>query len=278
MTTERKSNEIHPSKDYYQKNNLALDSWFKIALKDYQELVNNNDFLDIINSFGNDQINLLDIGCGTGVFPKLLDQKIDTNISFLSDLLDISQYCLDECGLAFNKLQHFQTNQIFLSSTEDIKFNIPKSNYYDLIWAIHSFYTVDLDKIKDILKHIRELLKPNGIFLMYQASVDSSYNQLYDFYLDNYKKPHNSKRFLRSEDVQASLDRLKLNYGVVDFDYNHEVDSEDKNLLEIYLKKCILDSSINVLSLFKEKINEYFQSTNKKFIFNQQTKLIIFKK
>lgn len=268
----------NPSEDYYKKTNVALDSWFKIALKDYEELVNNNDFLEIINFFGNNHINLLDIGCGTGVFPALLDKKIETNISFLSDIFDVSQYCLDECSLAFNKLQHFQLNKTFLSSTEKIKANISKTKYYNLIWAIHSFYTVDLDKINEILEHIKELLKPNGIFLMYQASIDSSYNQLYNFYLNNYDKPHDSKRFLISEDVQASLDRLKLNYHVVDFDYNHEVDSEDKELLENYLKKCVLNSSVDVLSLFKEKVKEYFQPQKKKFIFNQKTKLIIVKK
>jgi hypothetical protein len=114
----------NPSEDYYQKTNLDLDSWFKIALKDYEILVNNNDFLEIINSFKNNQINLLDIGCGTGVFPSLLDKKIENNINFSSDLLDVSQYCLDTCSLALSKLQHFQSNEIFLSSTEKIKVNI----------------------------------------------------------------------------------------------------------------------------------------------------------
>lgn len=268
----------NPSKDYYQKNNLDLDSWFKIALKDYKMLVDSNDFLEIINSFKNNQINLLDIGCGTGVFSSLLDKKIENNINFSSDLLDVSQYCLDTCSLTLSKLQHFKSNEIFLSSTENIKVNIPKSNYYDLIWAIHSFYTVDLDEIQNVLKHSWDLLKPNGIFMMYQASVNSSYNELYSFYLDNYIKPHDSKRFLISEDVQASLDTLKLNYRVIDFDYNHEVDSEDQNLLELYLKKCVLNNSIDVLSLFKEKIKECFQPQNKKIIFNQKTKLIIVQK
>ncbi|NEQ62881.1 MAG: class I SAM-dependent methyltransferase, partial [Moorea sp. SIO4A1] len=214
------SDNLNPSQDYYQKSNLDLDSWFKITLIDYEELVNSHRFLKIIDSFGSDTIKLLDIGCGTGVFPDLLDKKIDSELKLSSDLLDVSDYCLNQCSSVFNQLKHFQANQGFLSSTETIETAIPKSNYYDLIWAIHSFYTVDINKIQDILKHIKTLIKPSGIFLMCQASSDSCYNQLYDFYLKKYEQPNNYTRFITAEDIQEILDLLELQYDVIDFDYN----------------------------------------------------------
>ncbi|NEO00238.1 MAG: class I SAM-dependent methyltransferase [Moorea sp. SIO3I7] len=196
------TDNLNPSQDYYQKSNLDLDSWFKITLIDYEELVNSHRFLKIIDSFGSDTIKLLDIGCGTGVLPDLLDKKIDSELKLSSDLLDVSDYCLNQCSSVFNQLKHFQANQGFLSSTETIETAIPKSSYYDLIWAIHSFYTVDINKIQDILQHIRTLLKPSGIFLMYQASSDSCYHQLYNFYLKKYEQPNNYRRFITAEDIQ----------------------------------------------------------------------------
>ena len=277
-TTMKQNNDnLNPSKDYYQKSNLNLDSWFKVTLIDYEKLVNNHQLLKIINSFGNNTIKLLDIGCGTGAFPNLLDQEIDSQIKLSSDLLDVSEYCLNQCSSVFNQLKYFQTNEVFASSIENIQTTIPRSNYYDIIWAIHSFYTVDIKRIKDILQHIGKLLKPNGIFLMYQASSDSCYYQLYDFYLKNYDSPNNSTKFIVVEDIQETLDLLGLQYDLIDFDYNHEIDYEDKDLLEVYLKKCILNSSVDVLDLFKEKILQYFKPENNQFLFKQKTKLIILK-
>ncbi|NES84780.1 MAG: class I SAM-dependent methyltransferase [Moorea sp. SIO2B7] len=275
---QQNTNNFNPSQDYYQKNNLRLDSWFKVALKDYEELVNNHQFKKIINSFGCEQVKLLDIGCGTGVFPYLLDKEIDSKIQFSSDLFDVSEYCLNKCSSVFNELKHFQTNRAFLSSIENIKTTIPKSSYYDVIWEIHSFYTVDINKIKNVIEHICRLLKNNGIFLLYQASSESCYHQLYDFYLKNHELPNKNTRFITAEDVEETLALLELNYNVIDFDYNHEIDYDDRALLEVYLKKCILNNSVDVLALFNQKILQYFNPESNQFSFNQKTKLIIVKK
>lgn len=272
------SDNLNPSQDYYQKSNLDLDAWFKTTLIDYEELVNNPRFLQIIDSFGIDTIKLLDIGCGTGVFPNLLDKRIDSELKLSSDLLDVSDYCLNQCSSVFNQLKHFEAKGTFASSTETIQTAIPKTSYYDLVWAIHSFYTVDINKIQDILQHIRTLLKPSGVFLMYQASSDSCYNQFYDFYIENYEHPNNCQRFVTAEDIQKALDVIEVKYDVIDFYYHHKIDGEDRDLLEVYLKKCILNSSVDVLSLFKEKILEYFKPETNQFSFKQKTNLIIFQK
>lgn len=208
----------------------------------------------------------------------MLDQKLDGQIKISSDLLDVSEYSLNQCSSVVNKLTNFQTNEVFVSSIENIQTTIPRSNCYDIIWAIHSLYTVEINSIKDVIKQIRELLKPGGIFLIYQASLDSSYSQLYDFYLRNCEQPNNNTKYLIAEDIQETLDILRFHYDLKEFNYDHEIDHEDQDLLAVYLKKCVLDNSVDVVSLFKEKISDSFRSQNNKFIFKQKTKLIVFQK
>ncbi|OLT62461.1 hypothetical protein BJP37_28990 [Moorena bouillonii PNG] len=69
-----------------------------------------------------------------------------------------------------------------------------------------------------------------------------------------------------------------MQYDVIDFDYNHEIDCEYRDLLEAYLKQCILNNSVDVLSLFKEKLLQYLNPKTNQFSFKQKTKLIIVKK
>jgi len=275
---QQKHENINPSRNYYQEKSLALDSWFRIASIDYEEIVNNHQFLKIINSFGDSTINLLDIGCGTGKFPTLLDKAIENNVKFLSDLFDVSEYCVNQCRAVFNQLKHFQTNELFVSSTENIQTAIPKSRYYNIIWAIHSFYTVDMNKIKDVLRHLELLIGPGGILLIYQASSDSCYHQFYNFYLDNFEQPNRFARFVTAEDIQKTLSLLGLSHSSIDFDFSHKIDYEDRDLLEVYLGKCILNSSVDVLSFFKNKILDYLDLDRNQFSFKQKTRLIIVKK
>ena len=281
------TNNSRSCEGYYRKSNPDLDPdlelWFRISSIDYEKLAGDRQFLKIIKSFENDTIKLLDIGCGTGVFPGLLDKQIEresnhTGIRLSSDLLDIAEYCLDRCSSAIERFHFFDLNEVFLSSIEDIATTIPRSSCYDMIWAIHSFYTVDIDKIKAILQHIRILLKSDGIFLIFQASLDSCYARLHNFYLENYKQPNYPKRFLTAEDIQETLNSLEVKYDTIDFDYTHEIDREEREVLKVYLEKCVLDDSADVLALFKEELLKYFKSQSDRFIFKQKTKLIVVRK
>ena len=58
---------------FYQKDKWDLDSWFEITQIDYKELLKQYPFQNLFAGLGKSQINLLDIGCGVGKFPSLLD-------------------------------------------------------------------------------------------------------------------------------------------------------------------------------------------------------------
>jgi ubiquinone/menaquinone biosynthesis C-methylase UbiE len=88
---------------FYQKEKWDLDSWFEITQIDYKELLEQYPFQKMLAAFGKSQINFLDIGCGVGKFPSLLDSHICGDIHLSSDLLDISSSCLQATQQKFNR-------------------------------------------------------------------------------------------------------------------------------------------------------------------------------
>ncbi len=183
-----KSTDHHfqTAETFYQKEKWDLDSWFEITQIDYKKLLEQYPFEKMLAAFGKSQINLLDIGCGVGKFPSLLDGRIFGDIHLSSDLLDVSIYCLQVAQQKINMLEHFSLNQTYLSGVENIDSIIPKTRIYDLIWSIHSLYTVDQDKMGSVFQSCLKLLSPEGKFLIYQLSKDSFYHEIHDFYLKNY--------------------------------------------------------------------------------------------
>ena len=127
----------------------------------------------MLAALGKSQINLLDIGCGIGKFPSLLDYHISDDIHLSSDLFDVSSSCLQEAQQKFDSLEHFSANKIYLSELENIDSIIPKTKIYDLIWSIHSFYTVEKDKMESVFQSCLKLLSSDGKFLISQLSKDS---------------------------------------------------------------------------------------------------------
>ena len=154
----------NPSKSYYQAEKLDLDSWFQVTQVDYEKLIEEYSFNHLFKGFAKNQLKLLDVGCGTAKFPSLLDEKLDGDINLLADLLDISEYCLQVAQKQFDSCQHFSTNKTYLSATENLHQLVEKTNSYDIIWAIHSLYTVDKNRMADVYLYCLDLLGDNGNF------------------------------------------------------------------------------------------------------------------
>lgn len=278
MNTNSRCGNFNPSKDYYQKDQLDLDSWFQVTQIDYEKLIEEYSFDNLFQAFDKKQIELLDIGCGTAKFPSLLDRKISEDIQVSVDLLDISEYCLQVAQKKIDNLKYFSTDKIYLSATENLHKFVEKSRSYDVIWAIHSLCTIDKSKMGEVYLYCLNKLKSNGHFLIYQLSQNSCYYQLYDFYVSHFNRPNNTIDFLTSEDHKQILDLLEINYETIQLNFTHTINANRKNILEVYLKKCIFDNSIDVISFFEPILQESFDEESNQYKFNQVVDLVIIAK
>ncbi|MGB3513311.1 MAG: hypothetical protein WBA93_29670 [Microcoleaceae cyanobacterium] len=50
----------NPSKSYYQKNKLDLNSWFQVTKIDYEKLIEEYSFNNLFKAFAKNQLKLLD--------------------------------------------------------------------------------------------------------------------------------------------------------------------------------------------------------------------------
>ncbi|RQH45680.1 class I SAM-dependent methyltransferase [Okeania hirsuta] len=269
---------LNPSKSYCKKNKLDIDSWFQVAQIDYEKLIEEYSFNNLFKGFAKNQLKLLDVGCGTAKFPSLLDEKLDGDIHLLADLLDISEYCLQEAKKQFDSCQYLSTNKTYLSATENLHQLVEKTNSYDIIWAIHYLCTVNPNRMTDVYLYCLDFLGDRGKFLIYQLAEKSSYNNLYSFYLSHYPELKKTTDFLTSEEHKKILDRLRINYENIRFEFTHRINFESKKILEIYLKKCIYDNTLDVLSFFRPILQECFDAESNQYKFDQVVDFLIIDK
>jgi SAM-dependent methyltransferase len=272
------TNNCNPSKSYYQEDKLDLDSWFSVTQVDYEKLIEQYSFDNLFKAFGKTQLKILDVGCGTAKFPSLLDHKINSDIHSLVDLLDISEYCLQVAQKQYDNLKHFSAGKTYLSATENIHKSVQKIRDYDIIWAIHSLCTIGESQMENVYFYYLDLLQFNGKFLIYQLAKNSSYYKLDNFYLSHYPEPNRTTPFLSSEDIKQTLDVLGITYETISLHFTHRINSDCQNILEIYLKKCVLDNNVDVLNFLKPILQECFDEESNQYKFDQVVDLLIIEK
>ncbi|MGD1700877.1 hypothetical protein [Dapis sp. BLCC M229] len=84
--------------------------------------------------------------------------------------------------------------------------------------------------------------------------------------------------FLKSEEYKQILDRLEINYENIRLYFSHSISFESKNILEIYLRKCVLDDTLDLFNFFEPILQECFEPETNQYKFEQIVDLVIIEK
>lgn len=233
------SPNLKRSQDHYQENVLDPEAWFKIADRDYVELINSVDFQALFSSF-NSPVDLLDVGCGTGKFPSMLREHLHKDSEINYDYLDPSSHCLSKTYSTL--ISPYHKRHAFHTTLEDLSTKFVPLSGYNVAWAIHSLYCVDQTSIVEVVDKLIKLTNPdNGVAMIIMANRDAFYHHIYDLY--NHLFYHGSKNsFTAAEDITDALELLDKEAFVKQLQFEHVIPAAEHGLLEKYLHKCVFEN------------------------------------
>ena len=237
-------------KSFYTTASWDESHWLNIVSIEYESLVSAYPFDTKFREIADrGRLTVLDVGCGSAIFPQYLDGTLSDDIHLTCDLLDVSERSLKQAHAVLEELEHFSPGSSIRTLIEDIPDALPLPKPpYDVIWAIHSLTTVDVAEMRSVFQHLLQLLSYDGRLYIYQLTADSSYQALHRVYRERTSK--GVSPFMEFEDTTRILKSLSVEYEVVELSFDHELPLDQPDLVEHYLRKCVLDESIDALSVF----------------------------
>lgn len=271
---------LPPAKSYYHNEAWDTDSWVKVIAIEYESLVARFPFRRDLKSPSNGRpIRVLDVGCGTAIFPRYLDRELDDGLPLICDLLDISKASLQAAERTLETLRHFSPRRKIHLAIEDIPEAFTnQTGAYDVIWAIHSFTTVDVKAMNAVYERLYELLAATGSLCVYQLTKSSSYQMLHTYYRQVHPNGYGAQPYMEYEDSVAILAELGLTHETHALSFEHVVEAEREDLLAKYLRKCVLDDSVAAPEFFLPILDQFYDAESDSFRFPQQVNLIVLRK
>lgn len=283
MTKSGNDEIIRRSNDYYRAGALDTDRWAKIAeWPDYDRVIAEFDWANVLDIHrGKDSVAILDCGCGMGHFPRQLRSSIDLppGTTFDYDTVDPSSYSLTEHRR--NLPRPFNPRHSFNSTIEDFR-PTPWLGGYEIIWCMHSLYTVPRTRLSEVVTTLTSLLAPDGTCFIYLPRKRAAYMELFDLYLAQTRHEH-VPSYLTAEEVLAELTaRETLSVDSVDCTFDHRIDVADSRTLATYLNQiCLVPEPLTFAEwrqnpAFARYLDQAYDHELSAWRFTQELKLISF--
>ena len=265
---------------FYAKKDWDVDSWVDVISVEYEALIRAFPFDRVLRSLpGSGSRRLLDVGCGTAIFPRYLDGILSPDVHLSADLWDVSESSLNRAREVLVRLPHFSVNRAYRALIEDLPSTLPpKTAQYDVIWAIHSFTTVRVEAMRAVYERLWEVLRPGGYLFVYQLTAESSYQEFHSLYRGKHPHGQDQAPYMEFEDSQRILDSLGVEYEVYPQQFAHEIPEDQGDLLEKYLRKIILDDTVDVGQLFGPMLEAFHDPSQGSYVFPQSVNLIVVRK
>ncbi len=244
-------------KSFYTTASWDESAWLDIVSVEYESLISAYPFDTKFREISDEgRLTVLDVGCGSALFPRYLEPTLGNGIHLTCDLLDVSGRSLKQAREVLTELEHFSPGRSIQTLIEDIPdANSLSGSTYDVIWAIHSLTTVDVDQMPSVFRHLLDLLSDDGQLFIYQLTADSSYQTLHRIYRERISK--GVAPFMEFEDTERILKSLPVEYDVLELSFDHELPRNQPDLVKHYLRKCVLDETVDVQQVFDDLLPQF---------------------
>ena len=189
-------------------------------IRDYhalEEAFEWSSILRIAANTGSRSSRLLDVGCGTGRWLRVLAAADPTLADpgrprFVYDRVE-------PVGGALEANSEIATTLFDVGSTwnEIVETADLPSRTFDVIWSIHSLYALAPDRVAGVIGKLMASLAPGGVLVIALGARDS-------FYVDAKPTLTGTDSFLSSDDVVEAVERLDLPYRLHHVDYIERFD------------------------------------------------------
>lgn len=185
---------MNAAKIFFESEAKKFDNVIPLLIPFYNDIY--NILIDSIPFYRNMPINVLDIGCGTGTFAKIIKEKFPyakiTCLDFAKNMIDIAK----------EKLNAYKNDINFLVGDFN---NLNLKNEYDVIvssFALHHIKTNE--EKKKLYKNIYLVLKDKGVF--FTADIVRGVNS----YIKNlYEKKWEEHLIKQSAKIKLGSDTLE---------------------------------------------------------------------
>lgn len=175
----------------------TYDKWVKIALPNYDEIF--SVALTLIPYSEDDQIEVLDLGAGTGLFSQLVLEKYPngsfTLIDLAADMLAIAR-------------ERFSGNREQFELILDDYRKLDFAECFDLVISSLSIHHLEHPQKRVLFKHIYQALNGNGVFINVDQ-IKAPTAQLENFYWQTWLEMVRSRGASR-EQIDASIQRRQI--------------------------------------------------------------------
>ena len=239
---------LHLESEYYYSaaDRVHMPEWEKICMEDYDRLMKNTSIIpDTIGAarLNANRVNILDMGCGTGMWWKKFYPSFPDDICLGMSLLDCSQFSLDTYGSLLEGNEAVTTTKIKTNVEKMASVAQLQGATFDVIWSLHSLYTVDPEHLPSVFSWVVQHLKPGGKYWDLHLCEDSFYNDIECYY---HSVKGGSPRFLTAERFRGYLTSVMSGVEEQEITLSHRVHKSDHFTLEKYINKMVFDNDFGV--------------------------------